>query len=155
MQLFRSSKYYSLNISISRFIKKKNISYIICRFKISMHSKTVVKNIHVVHCRVRVANELGAGNGKAAKFATMVSVATSTAIGVVGMVIVLVFHEPIALLFSSSRPVLDSVNTMTLLLALTILLNSVQPVLSGNFICFYIFKRVIKMHIMKKFLHKI
>ncbi|KAI3451199.1 hypothetical protein Pfo_007864 [Paulownia fortunei] len=80
---------------------------------------------------VRVANELGAGNGKAAKFATMVSVVTSTAIGVVIMIIVLVFHEQIALFFSSSKPVLDAVNSMTVLLALTILLNSVQPVLSG------------------------
>ncbi|CAA0831191.1 MATE efflux family protein [Striga hermonthica] len=80
---------------------------------------------------VRVANELGAGNGKAARFATIVSVVTSTAIGLVMMAIVLIFHKTIALFFSSSKPVLDSVNGMTVLLALTILLNSVQPVLSG------------------------
>lgn len=78
-----------------------------------------------------MANELGAGNGKGAKFATLVSVVTSSIIGVVIMIIVMVFHQQIALLFSSSKAVLDSVNTMTLLLALTILLNSIQPVLSG------------------------
>ncbi|KAG8383582.1 hypothetical protein BUALT_Bualt04G0028600 [Buddleja alternifolia] len=80
---------------------------------------------------VRVANELGAGNGKGAKFATIVSVVTSAIIGVIIMIIVLIFHEQIALLFSSSKPVLDAVNSMTLLLGLTILLNSIQPVLSG------------------------
>ncbi|PIN01976.1 putative membrane protein, predicted efflux pump [Handroanthus impetiginosus] len=80
---------------------------------------------------VRVANELGAGNGKGAKFATLVSVVTSTIIGVVAMIIVLIFHQQIALFFSSSKPVLDAVSTMTVLLALTILLNSIQPVLSG------------------------
>ncbi|XXG61136.1 hypothetical protein AAC387_Pa04g2865 [Persea americana] len=52
---------------------------------------------------VRVANELGAGNGKAARFSTVVSVVTSTAI----------------------------VDKLSVLLALTILLNSVQPILSG------------------------
>nr|GMC67504.1 protein DETOXIFICATION 27-like [Ipomoea batatas] len=45
---------------------------------------------------VRVANELGAGNGKAA-----------------------------------SQPILDEVHKLSLLLAFTILLNSVQPILSG------------------------
>ncbi|GFP96471.1 protein transparent testa 12 [Phtheirospermum japonicum] len=80
---------------------------------------------------VRVANELGAGNGKAARFCTIVSVVTSTVIGLLIMTIILIFHQQIALFFSSSKPVLDSVNTMTVLLALTVLLNSVQPVLSG------------------------
>ncbi|KAK8709974.1 hypothetical protein V6N13_145319 [Hibiscus sabdariffa] len=50
---------------------------------------------------VRVANELGAGNGKGAKFATAVS------------------------------PVLEAVSRLSLLLAFTVLLNSVQPILSG------------------------
>ncbi|XP_051127234.1 protein DETOXIFICATION 27-like [Andrographis paniculata] len=80
---------------------------------------------------VRVANELGAGKGKKARFATIVSVVTSTGIGVLIMTIILVFHKPIALLFTSSKLVLDEVNSMSLLLALTILFNSVQPVLSG------------------------
>ncbi|PON46872.1 Multi antimicrobial extrusion protein [Parasponia andersonii] len=52
---------------------------------------------------VRVANELGAGNGKAAKFATKVSVAQSH-----------VVRCP-----------------LSFLLAITILLNNVQPILSG------------------------
>ncbi|KAK8586664.1 hypothetical protein V6N13_085691 [Hibiscus sabdariffa] len=54
---------------------------------------------------VRVANELGAGNGKGAKFATAVSVVT--------------------------QPVLEAVSRLSFLLAFTVLLNSVQPILSG------------------------
>ncbi|KAI9124933.1 hypothetical protein K1719_003549 [Acacia pycnantha] len=80
---------------------------------------------------VRVANELGAGNGKGAKFATTVSVVTSTIIGVVICVLFMLFHTQIGYLFSSSKLVLDQVNELSLLLVFTILLNSVQPVLSG------------------------
>ncbi|KAA8530795.1 hypothetical protein F0562_005581 [Nyssa sinensis] len=80
---------------------------------------------------VRVANELGAGNGKAAKFATIVSVMTSAVIGLFFWQLIMIFHNELASLFSSSKPVLTEVNKLTLLLAFTILLNSVQPVLSG------------------------
>ncbi|KAF3439232.1 hypothetical protein FNV43_RR17507 [Rhamnella rubrinervis] len=80
---------------------------------------------------VRVANELGAGNGKAAKFATIVSVTTSIIIGLFFWILIMAFHNEIALIFSSSKPVLQEVNKLSALLAATILLNSVQPILSG------------------------
>lgn len=80
---------------------------------------------------VRVANELGSGNGKAAKFATAVAVTTSTIIGLFFCVIIMIFHDRFAYLFSSSLPVLQEVDKLSWLLAVTILLNSVQPVLSG------------------------
>ncbi|KAL3024004.1 hypothetical protein AAZX31_04G095600 [Glycine max] len=80
---------------------------------------------------VRVANELGAGNGKAAKFATQVSVAQSTIIGLIFCVLIMIFNEHIAYIFTTSTSVLQAVDNMSLLLAITILLNSVQPVLSG------------------------
>ncbi|KAL5705449.1 Protein DETOXIFICATION 27 [Ranunculus cassubicifolius] len=80
---------------------------------------------------VRVANELGAGNGKAAKFATTVSVITSVIIGLIFCVLIMVFRDKIALIFTSSGEVITAVDKLAVLLALTILLNSVQPVLSG------------------------
>ncbi|XP_047327822.1 protein DETOXIFICATION 27-like [Impatiens glandulifera] len=80
---------------------------------------------------VRVANELGAGNGKGAKFATLVSVITSSVIGIVFWVLIILYHDKIAIIFSSSKPVLEAVNELSVLLAFTILLNSVQPILSG------------------------
>ncbi|PSS30125.1 Protein DETOXIFICATION like [Actinidia chinensis var. chinensis] len=80
---------------------------------------------------VRVANELGAGNGKGAKFATIVSVMTSVVIGLFFWLLIMIFHNEIALIFSSSKPVLEAVNKLSILLAFTVLLNSVQPILSG------------------------
>ncbi|KAJ4962652.1 hypothetical protein NE237_022591 [Protea cynaroides] len=80
---------------------------------------------------IRVANELGAGNGKGAKFATIVSVITSTIIGLIFCALIMIFHSKFAILFTSSQDVMTAVDKLAVLLALTILLNSVQPVLSG------------------------
>ncbi|XP_031107852.1 protein DETOXIFICATION 27-like isoform X2 [Ipomoea triloba] len=80
---------------------------------------------------VRVANELGAGNGKAARFASIVSVMESIGIGIVFWVLIIFFHNQLALIFTTSQPILDEVHKLSLLLAFTILLNSVQPILSG------------------------
>ncbi|XP_059644124.1 protein DETOXIFICATION 27-like [Cornus florida] len=80
---------------------------------------------------VRVANELGAGNGKGAKFAAIVSVATSTVIGFFFWLLIMIFNHNFALIFSSSQPILEMVDKLRVLLAFTILLNSIQPVLSG------------------------
>ncbi|KAM3315837.1 hypothetical protein ACQJBY_034145 [Aegilops geniculata] len=80
---------------------------------------------------VRVANELGAGNGKGARFATIVSSLTSLVIGLFFWVLIMSLHDKLALIFTSSAVVLDAVNNLAILLAFTILLNSIQPVLSG------------------------
>ncbi|XP_068641461.1 protein DETOXIFICATION 27-like [Aristolochia californica] len=80
---------------------------------------------------VRVANELGAGHGKAAKFATIVSVCTSIVIGVLFWILIVGLHDKFALIFTNSPIVIDAVNKLSILLAFTILLNSVQPILSG------------------------
>ncbi|XP_042488321.1 protein DETOXIFICATION 27-like [Macadamia integrifolia] len=80
---------------------------------------------------VRVANELGAGNGKGAKFATIVSVATSTFIGLIFCALIMIFHSKFSIIFTSSKDVIAAVDKLSILLAFTILLNSVQPVLSG------------------------
>nr|XP_048334552.1 protein DETOXIFICATION 27-like isoform X2 [Ziziphus jujuba var. spinosa] len=80
---------------------------------------------------VRVANELGAGNGRGAKFATIISVTTSIIIGLLFWLLIMVFNNQLALIFSSSKLVLQEVDKLSLLLAFTVLLNSIQPILSG------------------------
>ncbi|KAI3991845.1 hypothetical protein MKX01_012790 [Papaver californicum] len=80
---------------------------------------------------VRVANELGAGNGKGAKFASIVSVTTSLVIGLLLSSSITIFHEKIAVIFTLSKAVLRAVDNLAVLLGTTILLNSIQPVLSG------------------------
>ncbi|NP_001337655.1 putative MATE efflux family protein [Zea mays] len=80
---------------------------------------------------VRVANELGAGNGEGARFATIVSTVTSLVIGLFFWVLIMGLHDKYALIFTSSPVVLDAVDHLSVLLAFTILLNSIQPILSG------------------------
>ncbi|WVZ65266.1 hypothetical protein U9M48_014661 [Paspalum notatum var. saurae] len=80
---------------------------------------------------VRVANELGAANGIGARFATIVSMTTSFLISLFISLLILIFHDKIAMIFSSSEAVIDAVDNISFLLALTILLNGIQPVLSG------------------------
>ncbi|XP_078152383.1 protein DETOXIFICATION 21-like [Carex rostrata] len=80
---------------------------------------------------VRVSNELGAGNAKATKFAIVNVVTTSSIIGFVLFVLFLVFQRNIAYVFTDSEPVVEAVVDLSPLLALMILLQSIQPVLSG------------------------
>ncbi|KAI6689273.1 hypothetical protein NL676_026101 [Syzygium grande] len=81
---------------------------------------------------VRVANELRAGNGKAAKFATVVSIVQSTVIGCFFCALIMVLHDKFAYIITSSADVLEEVDKLSYLLGITILLNSVQPVLSSK-----------------------
>ncbi|CAN1829203.1 Protein DETOXIFICATION 27 [Linum perenne] len=80
---------------------------------------------------VRVANELGAGNGKGAKFATIVAVVQSMIIGFFFWLLIILYNDQIGWIFTNSEPVLTAVNQLCILLAFTVLLNSIQPVLSG------------------------
>ncbi|KAF8694723.1 hypothetical protein HU200_037809 [Digitaria exilis] len=80
---------------------------------------------------VRVANELGASNGRGARFATIVSTTTSFIIGLFFSSLALIFHDKLAIMFTSSEAVINAVDNLSVLLALTILLNGIQPVLSG------------------------
>ena len=82
---------------------------------------------------MRVANELGAGS-LGARFAIVVSITTSVLIGLFFWCVILYFNDRIALLFTSSEVVLAAVHDLSVLLAFTILINSVQPVLSGKLI---------------------
>jgi multidrug resistance protein, MATE family len=78
-----------------------------------------------------VANELGAGSARRAKFAIYNVVATSSIIGSVLFVLFLLFRGGLAYIFTDSQAVADAVAGLSPLLAFSILLNSVQPVLSG------------------------
>ncbi|XAR48338.1 hypothetical protein NMG60_11031123 [Bertholletia excelsa] len=80
---------------------------------------------------VRVSNELGAGNAKAAKFAIRVVFMTSVAIGLICFVLCLIFGKKIAYLFTSEEEVAETVSQLSVLLAFTMLFNSIQPVLTG------------------------
>eukprot|EP00262_Sarcandra_glabra_P003958 TRINITY_DN14878_c0_g1_i1.p1 TRINITY_DN14878_c0_g1~~TRINITY_DN14878_c0_g1_i1.p1 ORF type:complete len:474 (+),score=22.14 TRINITY_DN14878_c0_g1_i1:121-1542(+) len=80
---------------------------------------------------VRVSNELGRGSAKTAKFSIMVVVTTSVVIGFIFFVLFLLFSGKLGYLFTDSEEVAKAVSNLSVLLAFSILLNSVQPVLSG------------------------
>ncbi|CAB4286091.1 unnamed protein product [Prunus armeniaca] len=80
---------------------------------------------------VRVSNELGRGNAKAAKFSVVVIVLTSLSIGFVLFLLFLLLRGRLAYIFTTNDEVAKKVADLSPLLAFSILLNSVQPVLSG------------------------
>lgn len=80
---------------------------------------------------VRVSNELGARHPRATKFSIIIVVATSLLIGILCMVIVLLLKGKFGAFFTDSEVVKVAVTQLSSFLAITMLLNSVQPVLSG------------------------
>ncbi|CAM0953837.1 unnamed protein product [Alopecurus aequalis] len=80
---------------------------------------------------VRVGNELGAGNPKAAGFSVVVVTLLSFIMSVIFAVIVMLYRDYISYIFTGDDNVSQAVSHMTPLLAFTIILNGIQPVLSG------------------------
>ncbi|CAA2989690.1 DETOXIFICATION 24-like [Olea europaea subsp. europaea] len=101
---------------------------------------------------VRVANELGRGDAKAVKFSIKVLTSTSVLIGLFFWILCLVFGNKIGYLFTNDEEVASSVTDLSILLAFSVLLNSIFPIFSGvaigaglqttvaiiNVVCFYI-----------------
>ncbi|KAF8413200.1 hypothetical protein HHK36_001176 [Tetracentron sinense] len=102
---------------------------------------------------VRVSNELGSGHPRAAKYTVFITVLESLLIGIIFMALVLITKDSFAVIFTSSKELQRAVSKLAYLLGLTVLLNSVQPVISGvavgggwqalvayiNLACYYIF----------------
>nr|TKR91054.1 hypothetical protein D5086_0000227010 [Populus alba] len=102
---------------------------------------------------VRISNELGAAHPRTAKFSLVVAVVSSFIIGLIIAAILIIFRKTYPSLFSSDVAVQDLVRDLTPLLALCIVIDNVQPVLSGvaigagwqavvayvNIACYYIF----------------
>ncbi|XP_023904317.1 protein DETOXIFICATION 24 [Quercus suber] len=80
---------------------------------------------------VRVSNELGKGDAKAAEFSVKVISSTSVILGVFFWILCLIFGHKLAYLFTSDEEVVAYVSSLYILLSLSILLNCVQAVLSG------------------------
>ncbi|KAL6137146.1 hypothetical protein ACLB2K_062441 [Fragaria x ananassa] len=80
---------------------------------------------------VRVSNELGAGHPKVAKFSVFVVNGTSILISIVFSAIVLIFKAGLSRLFTSDAEVIEAVSNLTSLLAISVFLNGIQPILSG------------------------
>ncbi|XP_043702004.1 protein DETOXIFICATION 41-like [Telopea speciosissima] len=80
---------------------------------------------------VRVGNELGAGNPKVARFSVFVVNATSILISIILGVFVLIGRTILSRAFTSDDAVITAVSDLTPLLAISVFLNGIQPILSG------------------------
>ena len=80
---------------------------------------------------VRVSNELGANRPKAARFAVIMAVLTSGSIGAVFFAVFMAWRTGLPRFFSEDEDVLREAARLGYLLAGSIFLNSIQPVLSG------------------------
>ncbi|XAR48099.1 hypothetical protein NMG60_11030812 [Bertholletia excelsa] len=102
---------------------------------------------------VRVSNELGAAHPRTAKFSVVVAVVTSFLVGLIICLILILARNVYPSLFSDSADVKELVSELTPLLALCIVIDNIQPVLSGvaigagwqavvayvNIACYYLF----------------
>ncbi|XP_027064637.1 protein DETOXIFICATION 40-like isoform X2 [Coffea arabica] len=80
---------------------------------------------------VRVSNELGAGHPKSAAFSVVVVNVISFIVSVIAAIIVLALRRVMSYAFTEGEVVADAVSDLAPLLALTLVLNGIQPVLSG------------------------
>lgn len=81
---------------------------------------------------MRIGNELGAGHPKSAAFAVVVVTSSSFIISVVCAIIVLVLRHDISYVFTEGETVSNAVSDLSPYLAISIVLNGIQPVLSGT-----------------------
>ncbi|KAF9602169.1 hypothetical protein IFM89_025469 [Coptis chinensis] len=102
---------------------------------------------------VRVSNELGSGHPRAAKYSVIVVILEALLIGLFFMFLILITKDDFAVIFTSSKELQKAVAQLAPLLGVTMVLNSVQPVISGvavgggwqalvayiNLACYYVF----------------
>ncbi|KAI3718722.1 hypothetical protein L6452_19604 [Arctium lappa] len=80
---------------------------------------------------VRVSNELGAGHPKSAAFAVAMVTLSSFVTSLICAIVILALRQVISYAFTDGQTVADAVSELTPFLAVSILLNGIQPVLSG------------------------
>ncbi|XP_052141813.1 protein DETOXIFICATION 35-like [Oryza glaberrima] len=80
---------------------------------------------------VRVSNELGSGRPRATMHAVVVVLVQSLAFGLLAMVLILATRNHFAVIFTGDRHLQKAVANIAYMLAVTMVLNSIQPVISG------------------------
>ncbi|EEF43879.1 protein DETOXIFICATION 40 [Ricinus communis] len=80
---------------------------------------------------VRVSNELGAGHPKSAAFSVIVVTLCSFIIAVIAAIVVMGLRDVLSYAFTDGEVVSKAVSELSPFLAVTLILNGVQPVLSG------------------------
>ncbi|KAL8493538.1 hypothetical protein ACS0TY_024653 [Phlomoides rotata] len=124
--------YNAVLILLTGNLKNAKIEVVALAICLSINSWEMMISLgFLAAASVRVSNELGKGDSEAAKFSVVNVVLTSLAIGVVLFIFFLFFRGRLAYVFTKDRDVAAEVARLSPLLAFSILMNSVQPVLSG------------------------
>ncbi|KAH6818635.1 MATE efflux family protein [Perilla frutescens var. frutescens] len=144
--------YYAILVLLAGYMENAKVAisaFSIC-FNITAWILMIIVGLMGAAC-VRVANELGRADAKATKFSIKVLLSTSSLIGLFFWILCLVMRDKIGYLFTNEVEVAETVSDLSLLLAFTVLLGSIFPVLSGvavgaglqtkvaviNLVCFY------------------
>ncbi|CAL1394252.1 unnamed protein product [Linum trigynum] len=80
---------------------------------------------------VRVSNELGGGHPKVARLAVGVVSFTTILISTLFSAVVSICRAGLSKIFTTDSQVIDAVSNLTPLLAISVFLNGIQPILSG------------------------
>ncbi|KAK4384952.1 protein DETOXIFICATION 35 [Sesamum angolense] len=129
------------------------IWYMMSIIVLTGHLNHAVSAVGSLSICVRVSNELGLGHPRATKYSVYVTVFQSLLIGILCMIIVLATRNHFSIIFTDSKDMQQAVAHLSGLLGITMVLNSVQPVISGvavgggwqalvayiNLGCYYIF----------------
>lgn len=97
---------------------------------------------------VRVSNELGSGHPRAAKYSVIVTIVESLCIGLFFAALILATKNYFAIIFTDSKKMQEAVSRLAYLLGITMVLNSVQPVISGMILFLNLFQRKMRVVIM-------
>ncbi|KAH6820846.1 MATE efflux family protein [Perilla frutescens var. hirtella] len=131
--------YYAILVLLAGYMKNAQVA--ISAFSICLNINgwilMIILGIMGAAC-VRVANELGRGDARALKFSIKVVMSTSVSIGVLFFILCLVLSKNMGYLFTNDEAVVQSISELSVLLAFTLLLGSIFPVLSG--VPSYLFK---------------
>ncbi|XP_028798786.1 protein DETOXIFICATION 35 isoform X2 [Neltuma alba] len=107
------------------------IWYLMALIVLTGHLENAVIAVDSLSICVRVSNELGMGHPRATKYSVYVTVSESLMLGIFFLTGILIARKYIALVFTTSKILQEAVASLAYLLAITMVLNSVQPVISG------------------------
>ncbi|KAJ1691973.1 hypothetical protein LUZ63_016128 [Rhynchospora breviuscula] len=80
---------------------------------------------------VRVSNELGAGNPKSAAFSVFMVMMLSSLISIIMAIVIMCLRDRISYVFTEGEAVSQAVSDLCPLLAASIILSGIQPIMSG------------------------
>ncbi|KAJ8747420.1 hypothetical protein K2173_014428 [Erythroxylum novogranatense] len=132
IMLLLENFYFRVLIIVSGYMHKTEVAVEALSICISIYAwESMITLGLLAAAGVRVSNQLGANNAKGAKFSATISVLTSLVLGLCFWSIIIAFPENLATIFTSNSSVIAMVNELAVILSLTVLLNCIQPVLSG------------------------